>query len=187
MRPWISSKSGGCLFVRATEDQITAYVEEQKRSLAYRRAQTEAKYVSVSLIGPPKPIPCWHGGNALRWPVSLRTGADPLRAAHRTRSEHWEGSKSDPRVVTLAHVWTLTSAHAKRLEDALYECMLGDDPDLRQLNGSWIDLPEWQIAWPVLIQDAVTRLYQGGQTIEIFDEDGKFERLLDRVRRKTRR
>ncbi len=143
--------------------------EEFKRTRGYRDSERALGFVAVCLIGPSQPVR-FQRGNALHWPVALRTATEPSRAPQRTMSEHWEGNKAEPFVTLLEHVWTRSEAHAGRLKSALYARMLGNDHELRQLNGGWVDLMEWQVAWEILLKEAVADLRAGGETVESFED-----------------
>lgn len=138
-------------------------VDAYRRTRGFRNAERALGYVAVCLIGPPRPVR-FQTGNALHWPLSLRTTTDPARAAQRTVSEHWEGSKDDPPVVVLEYVWTRSDAHASRLKGAVYARLLGNDPDMRLLNGAWVDLMDWGDQWRSILIEAVRDLRAGGET-----------------------
>lgn len=169
------------------EADITAAVAAITATRSFRAAEKQLGYVALCMIGPHKPVLDWTGGNSLRWPVALRTHKEPAKAAARTNSEHWEGSKSAPHVVTLRYVWTPSEIHAGRLKEALYEQLLGKDPEMRRLNGSWVDLPEWEIVWDILLQDALGEIRAGRETIDVFDETDRVQRVLRHSRGKVLR
>lgn len=164
---------------------ISDAIEQFKRTRGFREAERDLGYVAVCLIGPSAPVR-FQTGNGFHWPISLRTATDPARAPARTVSEHWEGSKAQPFVVLLEHVWTVSDAHAARLKGALYGRLLGTDPDMRQLNGGWIDLPEWRDQWGALLEDALADLREGGETIEVFAEEHRIQRIRRLAQQRVR-
>ncbi len=162
-----------------------AAIAEFKRTRGYRESERALGFVAVCLIGPSRPVR-FQTGNADHWPVALRTATEPSRAPQRTMSEHWEGSKAEPFVVLLEHVWTKSEAHASRLKAALYACLLGNDHELRQLNGGWIDMMEWKDAWGDLLAAAVADLRAGGETVETFGEDERLNLIRGHSTRRIR-
>ena len=118
----------------------------------------------------------FQAGNALHWPVALRTATDPARAPQRTLSEHWEGSKAEPFVVLLEHVWTISEAHAGRLKSALYARLIGNDHEMRMLNGGWVDCMDWREQWGELLNEALRDLRAGGETVEVFSDEMRIQR-----------
>ena len=162
--------------------QMDAVEAEFKRSRGYRDAERALGFVAVCLIGPSAPVR-FQTGNARHWPVSFRTATEPSRAPQRTMSEHWEGNKATPFVVLLEHVWTRSEAHAARLKSALYARLLGNDHEIRQLNGGWIDLMEWRDVWGELLVESMADLRAGGETVEAFGEHDR----IDRIRKHSHR
>ncbi len=82
----------------------------------------------------------------------------------------------------LAHVWTSNDAFARRLKSALDTRVLGDDPDMVALRHAWRDLPEWEVAWPILLNDAVRDLRENGDRIELMSEDIRIQRIIRHAR-----
>ena len=89
-------------------------------------------------------------------------------------------------MVTLEHVRLTSSAAADRLGDRLYARLLGDDAQMRQLNASWIDLMEWEIAWPILLKDAIADVHAGGERIEVYSEEMWTHRAIRHSRQRIR-
>ncbi len=154
---------------------LTAAIEEYKRTRGFRDAERALGYVAVCLIGPAQPVR-FQTGNALHWPVSLRTATDPARAPQRTLSEHWEGSKAEPFVTVLEYVWTPSDRHAGKLKAALYARLIGTDPEMRMLNGGWVDCMEWKEQWVELLNEALRDLRAGGEKIEAFSDGQRIQR-----------
>lgn len=165
--------------------EIDAAVLDLKRTRGFKDAERALGFVAVCLIGPSAPVR-FQTGNAKHWPVALRTATEPSRAPQRTVSEHWEGNKAQPFVTLLEHVWTRSEAHAARLKSALYARLLGNDHEIRQLNGGWIDLMEWRDVWGELLVEAVADLRAGGETVEAFDESNRIDRIRRHAQRRVR-
>lgn len=159
--------------------RVDAATAALMRSKAFLAAEKKLGHVAVCLIGPSSPLPDWDGGNALRWPVALRAHKDPSKAAQRTNSEHWAKRKGDDApVVTLAHVWTESEVHATRLKTELYARLLGEDEAMRRLNAAWVDLPEWEVAWPLLLGDALSEIRARRETVRAFGDEIRTQMIL---------
>lgn len=150
--------------------------------LLYQEAEKKLGHYAVCLVGPPAPVPDWTGGNAMRWPVALRGSREPEKAAQRDAASRWEGSRGAPHVVTLRHVWTKNEAHATRIKGELYTLLLGSDPEIRQLNAGWVDLPEWEIAWPLLLGEAIRNLRSRRDAVEAFGDEMRSQMIMRRAR-----
>lgn len=168
--------------VRATDAQVNEAIAKIKRSLAYRRAATDLDYVAVCLIGCENPVPYRVGSNATKWPVRVVTSREPETAAKRPDLEQPLHA-----LVCLEYVWTTSEPHAKRLKGALETAMIGDDPDLTRLRHSWVDCPDPSVAWTILLGDALRALRSGGETVEIFAESAKVQRVINKMRGRVAR
>ena len=168
-----------------SQRDLSSAIEQFKRSRGYREAERDLGYVAVCLIGPRVPVR-FQTGNALHWPIGLRTTTDPARAPQRTVSEHWEGSKAEPFVTLLEHVWTVSDAHAARLKSALYHRFVSDDPDMRMLNGGWIDDLGWRARWPEILNEAIRDLRAGGERVEVFSDEMRIQRYRKHEAAKVR-
>jgi hypothetical protein len=155
--------------------------DEARRARLLAAAEKDLGHVALCLIGPPKPVIDWKGGNALRWPVGLRSHKQPETAAQRTASEHWEGSKASAPVTTLAYVWTANEAHAARLRAEMHTLLLGHDPEMTRLNSSWVDVPHWEIAWVILLDEAIRSLHSRRDMVEAFGDDERERRIRQRA------
>lgn len=164
---------------------ISDAIEQFKRTRGFREAEAKLAYHAVWLIGPPHPV-AKHGKNSLIWPVRLGTGIDPTRAAQRTISEHWEGSKNEPWIVLLERVWTMSDEHAARLKSALHARLLGDDPEMRQLNGNWIDRMDWNEKWRALLDEAILDLRAAGDDVPAFSEEMRLQRTYRYAQQRVR-
>ncbi len=138
-------------------------------------AEAKLGLVALCLIGPRQPVTLREGGNSLHWPVGLRAVSDPTRATQRTSSEHWEGNKDNPPVWLLTYLWTDSDRAAQKLKIELHTLLLGEDPELRRLNGAWVDLMEWRQAWKPLTKQAQAILRSRGETVNIFDDAGRIK------------
>jgi hypothetical protein len=173
--------------MRRDLDRIVSYFDGQpKRDRGFREAERDLGYVAVCLIGPAQPVR-FQKANTLHWPVRLRTATDPARAPSKTVSEHWEGSKDQPFVTLLEHVWTMSDAHASRLKSALYARLVGSDPELRLLNNTWVDLPEWREVWGEMLNEAIRDLRAGGEVVEAFSSEMRNQRIMRHAQRRLRR
>lgn len=172
MRPTPSHITTAVTSVRKDVDER----ERIKRSREFLASERALGYWAVCLIGPSMPVRR-QAGNATIWPVGLRTATVPSRAPQRDASSHWEGSKATPFIVLLRHVWTRSDAHADRLKSALHAQLLGDDPDMRQLNAGWVDRMDWERSWQGLLNEAIKDLQAGGETIEVFNDEMWFQRI----------
>lgn len=156
-----------------------------QRTRDFRLAEATCGLQAVCLIGPRHPVR-FQTGNAMHWPVGIRTVSDPYKAAQRTASELWEGSKEVPLVVTLAYKWTESDRAALKLKAAIHARLLGEDHELRQLNGSWVDRMDWKKAWPWAVEEAVADLKAGGETVHVFDDTGRVSRILAEMKKRVR-
>lgn len=155
--------------------------EAIKRTRGFRDAERELSLVAVNLIGTPRPVQL-HTRNTTAWPVLISIG-DPGRVAQRTASAHWDGSKDEPFIMHLMHTWTRSEHHAQRLKAALYPRLVGDDPGLSVLNGSWVDRPDWREAFDGLVAEAVADIRAGGEEFAVYDDEQWF-RMIDALRRR---
>jgi len=149
--------------------------------MSYRRAEQDLDFVAVCLIGHLEPVPVRVGSNATRCPVSVRISRDPVNAAKRADLEHAVHALS-----VLEYVWTATDAHARRLKAALDTRVIGQDAAMSTLRHSWRDLPEWQVAWPILLGDAIQDLHANGETIEVFTDEMKVHKIVRHARARLR-
>lgn len=150
------------------------------RTLSYRRAERELDYVAVCLIGTSEPVPLKVGSNATAWPVEVVWSRDPESAAKTKDRAQWVHE-----VKVLRWVWTASEAHAKRLKAALDVCLLGEDPGMRRMRNAFRDVPEWEIAWPILLDQAVRDLRAKGEIIETFSDEMKVYRVLRHARQRA--
>lgn len=143
----------------------------------WQRAEADLDYVAVCLIGYGKDVPVDVGSNRTVNPVAVVWSREPDKAAD-TRD------RGNPmhQMRTLRHVWTTSLAAAKRLKAALDVRILGEDPDMVALRRDFRDLPEWEVAWDILLQDALVDLRQNGEVIEVMSEPMRVQRTLNRAR-----
>lgn len=174
--------------MRIDEAAIGEGLSEIKRTRAYVAAERDLGLSALCLVGPPRPVVDWNGGNAMRWPVALRVHKDPAKAGQRDASSRWEQYKDapGPPVVTLRHVWVRTEVHAARLKAELYRRLLGNDAEMRQLNGTWVDLMEWEIAYPILLPEAVREIEACGEQLDTWDDESRHQMILWHARGKSR-
>lgn len=136
-----------------------------RRKTAFRVAEKDADFVAVCLIGPTRLQPREIGSNAVWWPTSVRLSSDWTKAADRSDIENWADD-----VVVLRHTWCATKRHATRLKDEIVRAIQGDDPDMRHRRRNWIDWPEWETAWDIVVEDAIRVCAMRGEEIELFDD-----------------
>lgn len=158
---------------RRLQDEIT----RATRTLSYQRAERELDYVAVCLVGYRNPVPIKIGSNATACPVEVSYSRNPTNAAK--VGDRWQPIHQ---MEVLRWVWTPSEAHAKRLKAALDTCLLGDDPDMRRMRNGFRDIPEWEVAWPILLQEAVETLRRRGETVETFSDEMKVHRILRHAR-----
>lgn len=163
------------------EATISAAIAKLKRSEAFRHSERALDYVAVCLVGHREPVPVAVGSNATKFPVRVATSRDPAAAAKRADME-----QPIHALETLAYVWTASEAHARRLKAALDARILGDDPDMTQLRHNWRDMPAWEVAWPILLNEAIADLRAGGETIEAFSEDIRIQRVRRHAQQRVR-
>ena len=159
------------------EDAIAQFT----RTVSFRRAEKDLDFVAVCLIGHLEPVPVRVGSNATKCPVSVRISRDPDNAAKRADLEH----PVHPLAV-LEYVWTRTDAHARRLKASLDARIIGQDAGMTTLRHSWRDLPEWRVAWPILLADAIQDLHHGGETVEVFSEEMRVHKTVKHARARIR-
>lgn len=167
--------------MKLDEALLSSEIAEYRRTQAmrtrgFRVAESKLEHVAVCLIGAPGPVPIY-GRNGLFWPVALRVVADPMRAAQRTASELWEGTRDEPHCILLDFVWVDSDQHGKRLASALYARLIADDPDMRMLNGNWIDRMDWHKAWKPCLEEAVKDIREGGETVRYYSEQMRRQRI----------
>lgn len=155
-----------------SQDELAAAIDQIKRSRGFQAAEKHLDYVAVCLVGHREPVPVRVGSNATKSPVRVAIGRDPETAAKRADLEH-----PIHKLETLAYVWTASEAHARRLKAALDLRILGEDSDMTSLRHNWRDLPEWERAWPILLNEALIDLRAGGQVIEAFSEQIRVQRI----------
>lgn len=159
--------------------ELEAAITKATRTVSYQRAERELDYVAVCLVGYREPVPLKLGSNATACPVEVVWSRDPENAA-KTKDRAQPIHKME----VLRWVWTPSEAHAKRLKAALDTCLLGDDPDMRRMRNGFRDVPEWEVAWPILLQEAVETLRRRRETIETFSDEMKVHRILRHARRR---
>lgn len=158
-------------------NEIVEYLRtKDMRTRGFRVSETDLGHFAVCLIGSPGPVPI-HGRNGLHWPVNLRVVPDPMRAAQRTASELWEGTREEPHCILLDFVWTDSDQHGKRLESSLRARLLGDDPEMRMLNGTWIDRMDWHKVWKPFVDEAIEDIRQGGEKVRYYSEQMRRARI----------
>jgi hypothetical protein len=157
--------------------ELEAAITKATRTVSYQRAERELDYVAVCLVGYREPVPLKLGSNATACPVEVVWSRDPENAA-KTKDRAQPIHKME----VLCWVWTPSEAHAKRLKAALDTCLLGDDPDMRRMRNGFRDVPEWEVAWPILLQEAVEILRARGETVETFSEEMRVHRILRHAR-----
>ena len=165
--------------VHMPKAELEAAITRAMQTVSYQRAEKELDYVAVCLIGHGEPVPRWFGDNKGACPVEVCYSRNPENAAK--VGDRWQ---TIHRMEVLRWVWTPSEAHAKRLKAALDVCLLGEDPDGRRLRNNFRDVPEWEIAWPLLLQDALETLRRRGETIETFSDEMKVHRVLRHARRR---
>lgn len=163
------------------EAVIASAIAKLKRSKAFLDAEKNLDYVAVCLVGHCHPVPVAVGSNATKCPVRVATSRDPATAAKRADME-----QPIHALETLAYVWTASDAHARRLKAALDARILGDDPDMNHLRHNWRDMPAWEVAWPILLNEAIADLRAGGETVEAFSEDIRVQRVRRHAQSKVR-
>jgi hypothetical protein len=159
--------------------ELEAAITRAMQTVSYQRAEKDLDYVAVCLIGNRVPVPQYFGDNQGACAVAVVWSRDPVNAAvikDRAQPTH--------RIESLVWVWTPTEAHAKRLKAALDTCLLGDEPDMRRMRNGFRDVPEWEIAWPLLLLDALETLRQRGEAIETFSDEMKVHRVMRHARRR---
>lgn len=147
------------------------------RTVAFRDAAKELDFVAVCLIGHGKQIPVDIGSNRTVCPVEVVWSRDPERAAEAKD----RGCAVHP-LHTLRYVWTRREIDAKRLKAALDVRILGEDPEMVALRKGFRDLPEWEVAWDILLKDALDDLRANGEPVEILSEDMRIQRTLNFAR-----
>ena len=178
--------------MRIDEAAIGDGLSEFRRTRAYVAAEKDLSLSALCLVGPPRPVVDWNGGNAMRWPVGLRVHKEPAKAGQRDASSRWEdyktttGESAGRPVVTLRYVWVRTEVHAARLKTALQTRLIGADAVMRELNGNWVDLPEWAVVWDLLLADAIRDIEAGGEQIETWDDESRHRLILWHARSKGR-
>lgn len=159
--------------------ELEAAITRAMQTVSYQRAEKDLDYVAVCLVGYREPVPVKLGSNATACPVEVTYSRDPENAA-----KVKDRSQPIHQMEVLRWVWTPSEAHAKRLKAALDTCLLGEDPDMRRMRNGFRDVPEWEIAWPILLGDALETLRQRGETIETFSDEMKIHRVLRHARRR---
>lgn len=151
--------------------ELDAAIDQLKRTRSFRSAEKDLDYRAVALVGFTEPCPGPLGSNQVRYPVRVAMGKSPEDAAE-------TDDRGNPifEPVVLAYVWTRSDRHARRLKEALDRRLLGADPTMTRLRGYWRDLPEWEVAWPILLGDAIKDLQDAGEAIEYFSEEIRIQR-----------
>jgi hypothetical protein len=147
------------------------------RTTEYKRAEEDLEYVAVCLIGHGKEIPTEVGSNRTVCPVAVVWSRDPAKAG-----DQLDRGNAIHKLLTLRHVWVRTLPAAKRLKAALDVRILGNDPAMVALRHNFRDLPEWEVAWDILLKDAIEDLRQNGETIETTSDEMKIRKTLNRAR-----
>jgi len=160
--------------VPADDDDVVARALRTREAVA---AAEELDHVAVCLIGYERPVPIEIGSNRVASPVAVVWSRDPISAADAR-------DRGNPlhRMVTLRYVWTASLQQAKRLKAALDVRILGDDPQMTALRRDFRDLPEWEIAWDILLNDALGDLRANGVAVEVMSDAMRDQRLLNRAR-----
>ena len=167
--------------MRGTPAGAGDVVARAMRTTEFKAAEAELDYVAVCLIGYTRPVPIEIGSNRTASPVAVVWSRDPAKAAE-TRD------RGNPlhEMVTLRHVWTTSLPAAKRLKSALDVRILGNDPDMVALRKDFRDLPEWEVAWDILLMDALDDLRANGEVIEVMSDPMRIQRTLNRAREMVR-
>ena len=147
-----------------------AIARKQTRQVARStRSEIAAKkkldLVAVVLVGYAEMAPRGFGDNQGERPVRVHTTRDPVALVADLAREH-----PRHRLVLLEHVWCDSEAHAKRLRAALDQQLLGDE-DAHRLAYAWRDMPEPDLAWPIMLADAL-RSVRSTERIKVYDLEG---------------
>lgn len=152
-------------------------VARAMQTKAYRDAERRLDHVAVCLIGSRRPMPMEIGSNRTITPVDVVWSRKPEEAP-RVKDRAWPTGQCE----LLDHVWTESEAHAKRLKDAIIERILGTDPDMIKLRHTWLDWPEWEVAWGLIVQDALEDLKARREIIQVFSNQTRIHLTLQEAR-----
>ncbi len=161
----------------ATVVALRPEIERATRTKAYIDAERRLDFVAVCLIGSRHPLPMEIGSNRTITPVDVVYSRKPDRA-HEIKDKAWYTGQCE----LLDYVWTESEAHAKRLKDAIIVRILGDDPDMIRLRHTWLDLPNYEIAWGFLVKDALMDLKSRRETVSIFSNEQRIHLTLQAAR-----
>lgn len=165
---------------RVDMGDVIEQVARARRKAAFVAAERDADFVAVCLIGPPRLQPREIGSNAVWWPTSVRLSSDWQKAADRADIENWGDD-----VVVLRHVWCATKRHATRLKDEVVKALALSD-DMRHRRRNWIDWPEWEVGWDIIVQDALRVCADRGETIELFTDGQRVGIIWQHARNRSR-
>lgn len=161
----------------ATVVSLRPEIERAMRTKAYLDAERALDHVAVCLIGSRQPMPLEIGSNRTITPVDVVFSRRP-EDAPKIKDRAWPAGKCE----LLDHVWTESEAHAKRLKDAIITRILGDDPDMVRLRHTWLDLPNYEMAWGFLVKDALMDLKSRRETVSIFSNEQRIHITLRAAR-----
>ena len=157
----------------ATVVALRSEVERATRTRAYLDAEKRLDWVAVCLIGSRRPLPLEVGSNRTITPVDVVYSRRP-EDSPKLKDRAWYAAECE----LLDHVWTESEAHAKRLKDAIIVRILGDDPDMIRLRHTWLDLPNYEMAWGFLVKDALMDLKARRETVSIFSNEQRIHITL---------
>jgi hypothetical protein len=164
-------------YMGATVVALRPEIERATRTKAYLEAERKLDFVAVCLIGSRHPMPLQVGSNRTITPVDVVFSRKP-EDAPKIKDRAWPTGQCE----LLDHIWTESEAHAKRLKDAIITRILGDDPEMVRLRHTWLDLPNYEIAWGFLVKDALMDLKSRRETVSIFSTEQKIHLTMQAAR-----
>lgn len=160
--------------------QAPTAIQAFRATRSYERAEKELGFVAVCLIGPNRMQPIT-GANSMWWPVRINTSVELTKAAERADIENWADD-----VYVLDHAWVGSHPHANRVKKELQRMLFGDGDDLKHRRKNWVDCPDWQVVFPLLLSEAHRIIEARGESLEIFDDGERDQIIWDYARRRVR-
>lgn len=147
--------------------QVKQAARSSRSAIAARR---KLDLVAVVLIGYQDMAPRHFGDNQGERPVRVHVSRDPKALVAKLAREH-------PRhaLVILDLVWCDSEAHAERLRHELDAQLLGTG-DAHRLAYAWRDMPEPEIAWPIMLADALRQI-RARERIVIYSHEQAQQRI----------
>ena len=80
-------------------------------------------------------------------------------------------------LAVIGAVWCPTPQHAALLKQVLDEILLGRRPEENRLRHAWRHLGDPDVAWPIILNDALDQLRQRRIDLDVFDDEERARRI----------